>query len=146
MRPPLAALSLLLLSCGSPPSDVFDAGRYAVLVPDAGAAPAPGLACPTENVATCETVAAALFCERGTWARYACKGRDGCLTGATVRCDPSGAAPGDPCPVLWEASAVCRGSGDAGVSTERLLCNGGRWQSTKCPSACAESGGHIYCG
>lgn len=152
MRQPLVALSLLILSCGSAPAEVPDAGvrsGIVVGVVDAGPPLAPGVACTLENSATCETTSAALFCERGTWARYFCKGKDGCMSGSGfVRCDGSGAAAGEACPVLWEGSAVCRApsGADAGLSVERLVCSGGRFQSTACPNACAESGGKIICG
>ncbi len=133
-----------LAACGSSTPDTPDAGQQAVTLPDAG--PQPGGACPSDDVATCSTDRAMLACERGTWARYACAGPDGCLSSSvSVRCDMTTADAGAPCPVRWEAAAICRRAGDGGVSHERLTCTGGRFASEACGVACSESGGRVLC-
>lgn len=102
----------------------------------------PGDACGIGKAA-CLDRTTELVCQDGKFVTSICRGPKGCYTeGDRQRCDISGNADGDPCPLVSEGDAQCA------VDKKRMVvCHKGAYAIHNCrgPKACDESGAKVEC-
>ncbi len=97
----------------------------------------------TKGQAACKDDKTALACQDGKFIETPCKGAKGCkVEGATVECDFSGNATGDPCSTDDESSTMCGADGKSQVE-----CKGGKYQVHPCrgPDGCKQTGVTANC-
>lgn len=120
-----------------------------------------GDAC-TVDVAACADDEEILYCVKGKFAAFPCKGKKGCYertnSGSTeIFCDMSGNEVGDKCwasQVVEETKKVIKraggqeGKGGCSADTKAMVvCEGGKIAHTQCrgPKGCTQSGTDLHC-
>ncbi len=93
--------------------------------------------------AACKDDRTTLSCQDGKFIESPCKGANGCkVEGATVDCDISGNANGDPCSKEEEGNTACSGDGKS-----QIECKGGAYVVHPCrgPDGCKQTGMMANC-